>query len=211
MPALVPHTYSPQTGAPVGDVTLWVQAVQDGIRVRGQLGGVHHHLVELAHGAQEVLRARALEGAPPARPAPVAVHQHVVQVQHQRAHMPGADGVMLLRARACADCASCTAGSTELRQGITKALPWPLCSAPVLGLEEAIQHLAWGGSSGSSASEGGSEYFLISSSKCRRLSTYHPMTEVHACTARAHAGIVMAKEPAVVLPTVQCHTRSVTR
>ena len=45
-------------------------------------------LVVLAHGAQEVLGAGALEGAPPALAAPVAVHQHVVQVQHQCLHVP---------------------------------------------------------------------------------------------------------------------------
>ncbi len=48
------------------------------------------HLVELAHGAQEVLGAGALEGAPATGAAPVRVHQRVIQVQHQRPHMPAA-------------------------------------------------------------------------------------------------------------------------
>ncbi len=37
---------------------------------------------------EEVLGAGALEGAPAAAARPVAVDQRVVQVQHQRPHMP---------------------------------------------------------------------------------------------------------------------------
>ena len=38
--------------------------------------------------AEEVFCARALEGAPSAAARPVAVYQRVVQIQHQRPHMP---------------------------------------------------------------------------------------------------------------------------
>ncbi len=38
--------------------------------------------------AEEVFCAGALEGAPPPAARPVAVYQRVVQIQHQRPHMP---------------------------------------------------------------------------------------------------------------------------
>lgn len=43
---------------------------------------------EGSHLAEEVLCSWALEGAPAAAARPVAVYQRVVQVQHQRPHMP---------------------------------------------------------------------------------------------------------------------------
>ena len=43
---------------------------------------------EESHLAEEILCPRAFEGAPAAAARPVAVYQRVVQVQHQRPHMP---------------------------------------------------------------------------------------------------------------------------
>ena len=61
-----------------------VQSFDDGVDVRRELLGKHHHLVELRHVLQEVRRARALEHAPAPLPAPVGQDQRVVQVEHQR-------------------------------------------------------------------------------------------------------------------------------
>ena len=65
---------------------------------------------------------------------------------------------------------------------------------------------ACGGRSGSSASDGGSEYFLISPSICRRLSMYHFITsvqtcdQVHVCRCCCCRGLVGARasEQAIV-------------
>ena len=50
--------------------------------VRGALTGEGRHL------AQEVLSAGPLEGAPAAAARPVAVDQRIIQVDHQRPHVP---------------------------------------------------------------------------------------------------------------------------
>ncbi len=57
-------------------------------RARGQLRREDDQLIVLRELPDEVLGAGPLECAPAAPARPVAVHQRVVQVQHQRAHVP---------------------------------------------------------------------------------------------------------------------------
>ena len=47
-----------------------------------------HQLEAGAELAQEVVSSWPLECAPPSAASPVTVHQHIVQIQHQRLHVP---------------------------------------------------------------------------------------------------------------------------
>lgn len=86
------------------------------------------------HLAQEVLGAGALEGAPAAAARPIAVYERVVQVQHQRPHMPAqrtqaakpskqqgheislkkAQATRAAGLRSCKDCQDSTAGHAHV-------------------------------------------------------------------------------------------------